>query len=187
LAQAPSYGARGLQRVVALPEAANQTYKIGDFLTLDSSGRLTQGLSTGSNFGASSSGTTANRIVGRAMQNGSNSSTGGKMADVMIAEPHTEFLLPVYHGTPASAVPKTDYIGLGFEIRYVSGSPNFFAVDVSASTNRKLKVTDMYIPDHTGWDPTVPGFPTAASTTQYGQVWCTFIDEQTALSGATLV
>ena len=185
MAQAPSYGARGLQRIVALPEAATQSFKIGDFLTLDSNGRLQQALTAGNNFAGSSSGTTTNRIVGRAMQ----SATGvtGKMVDVMIAEPHTEFLLPVYHGTPSSAVPNTNLVGKGFEVRYASGTTPFFAVDISANTNSKVKVTDMYIPDHTGWDPTVPGFPTAASTTQYGQVWCTFIDEQTALTGATLV
>lgn len=186
MAQAPSFGARGLQRVVALPEASGQSFKIGDFLTLeDGTGRVKQGLSANSNIGASSSGTTANRIVGRAMQNATQ--TTGKMIDVMIAEPMTEFLLPVYHGTPSSAIPSTGQIGSGYELRYASGSPNFFAVDVSAATNRKVKVTDMYIPDHTGWDPTVPGFPTADSTTQYGQVWCVFIDEQTALTGATLV
>jgi hypothetical protein len=188
LAQAPSYGARGLQRVVALPESTNQTFKIGDFLTLDANGRVQQKLTTGSNLGSAAAGAVTDyRVVGRAMQSGTNSSTGGKMVDVMIAEPHTEFLLPLYHGTPASAVPSTALIGLGFELRYVAGSPNYFAIDVSATTNRKMKITDMYIPDHTGWDPSLPGFPTAVSTTQYGQVWCTFIDEQTALTGATLV
>lgn len=186
MAQAPSYGARGLQRVVALPEAASQSFKIGDFLTIDSTfGRVMQGMTVNTSLGGTTGGSTDFRIVGRAMQN----ATGvtGKMVDVMIAEPHTEFLLPVYHGTAASAVPDTNLIGKGFELRYVGGTPNYFAADIEHTTNRKLKVIDMYIPDHTGWDPTVPGFPTQASTTRYGQVWCTFIDEQTVLTGATLV
>ena len=185
MAQSPSYQFRGLARTVALPEASTQTFKIGDFLTLDSNGRVQQALSAGTNAGASSAGTTTNRIVGRAMQNATG--TTGKLVSVILAEPQTEFLVPVYHGTPSSAVPNTNLIGKGFELRYASGTPNFFAVDISASTNPKVKITDIYPPDHTGYDPSVPGYPTAASTTQYGQVWVTFIDEQTALTGATLV
>ena len=190
MAQAPSYGARGLQRIIALPEGTSQSFKIGDFLVFDSSGtsgRVVQEVAAGSNFVAGTANQPHHRVIGRALQNATG--VAGKLVEIIIAEPGTEFLLPVYHTTATSAVPDTAQLGKSFELKYVSGSPNYFAIDLQASgtSAAKVKVTDMYIPDHSGYDPNVPGYPTHNSATQYGQVWCTFIDEQTALTGATLV
>jgi hypothetical protein len=181
LAQAPSYGARGLQRIIALPEAATQSFVIGDFLILDPTyGRVGQAAAPGSRVVATS-GAQTGRIVGRAMQNASGKT--GKLVDVMIAEPHTEFLLPCYYTGGGSAVPDTNLIGKQFELLHVDAAVDYYAVDLEHNTAVKCKVTDMYIPDHTGWDPTLPGFPTEVSATQYGQVWVEFMSAHTIYGG----
>lgn len=180
--QAPAYGSRGKQRIVALPEAASQTFKKGDFLTLDANGRVQQALSAGNNVGGISVNATGNRIVGRAEADASG--TTGKLAPVMTPG-GTQFELPVYNPTPASAVPSTAQIGKQYDLRYATGSPkNFWAVDISSTANPKLKIVDMLAAYHTGWDGA--GYPTAASTTQYGNVWVEFLDEASAIQGATM-
>jgi hypothetical protein len=181
--QAPAYGSRGKQRTLALPEAATQTFIKGDFLTIDSNGRVQQAVAAGSRLGATS-GAITNRIVGRAEVNASG--TTGRFVSVMIAEPGTEFLLPVDHATPSSAVPNTNLVGKQFELKHVTAvSPNaaYYAVSLDNNTNVKEKVSDMYTPDHDGYDPTLPGIATAASTVQYGKVWVEFMDEHCIFGG----
>lgn len=184
MAQMPSFGARGKKRIVELPEAASQTFKKGDFLTLDSNGRVQQTLSAGNNLGATTASTnnTALRIVGRAEADASG--VTGRFVPVMVAEPGTAFSLPVYHGTPSSAVPNTSLVGKSYPLRYASGSPAYFALDISTTTDFKAKVVEM-IPGpggHDGFDG--QGYPTAASTVQYGNVLVELLPQYCALTGA---
>ena len=179
MAQTRTYGARGKLQVRAYPEAASQSFKKGDFLTVDSNGRAQLAAAAGSSVGATTAtlNNLANRIIGRAEADASG--TTGKMLPVLLVE-GSEFLLPVWHGTPSSAVPNTNQIGKTYELKYVSGSPNYWAIDISATTNPKFKITDMQpgALGHDGWDGS--GYPTAASTVQYGVVWGTFIDDFSA-------
>lgn len=184
MAQMPSFGARGKKRIVELPEAASQTFKKGDFLTLDGNGRVQQALSAGNNFGLTTAATNnlASRIVGRAEADASG--VTGRFVPVMVAEPGTQFSLPVWHATPSSAVPNTNLHGKSFEVRYASGTPNYFALDLSATSYPKARVVEM-VPGpagHDGFDG--QGYPTAASTVQYGNVLVEFLPQYCALVGA---
>lgn len=180
MAQTIEYTVSGNKEFGNLPEAASQTFVHGDFLILDSNGRAQVAVAAGSRVGASSSGATTNRIVGQAMH--AASGTTGRQVQFVKAKPGTRFLMPVHHATAASAVPNTNQVGKVYELIHVNADIDYWAVSLDNTTNVKVKVVEMFPDDHTGWDGR--GYPTAASTTQYGRVWVEFIDNESALIGA---
>jgi hypothetical protein len=155
-------------------EAASQTFKKGDFLTVDSNGRLAQAISAGSRVGATTAATnnTAGRVVGQACQDATGT-TGAYIVYTPVA--NHEFMLPVYHSTAASAVPNTNQIGTSYELIRVNVTVPYWAVDLEHTTNLKATIVDM-VPGPTGHDgDTGSGIATAASTVQYGFVWVRFL------------
>jgi hypothetical protein len=180
MAQAYSPLARGLMNIMSLPEAASQTYAIGDWLILDSNGRLQQAAAAGASV-AASSGVRTNKIVGRAVD--AASGTTGKMRNFMVAEPGTHFALPFYHATPGTAVPSTANNGIQYGLIHVDATVDYYGVDVAGTTDVKLKQVDVVLEDHTAWNPGSQTLATAASTTQYGLVWCEFLSEHCIFGG----
>ena len=179
-----SLGVRGMQRLGRLPIATGQTYKAGDFLTVNSSGQLQQALSVGNNMAAWSSGIT-NLIVGRATEDAQPATndptiipTTKLYGEFVISEPGTQFLLPIVNGASnngTAAYPNLNIMGTGYPLRYcqtsdfptsvtVSGvttaitiGTNVWAIDISTSTGARGQIVD--------WDPddmagsTYAGYP----------------------------
>ena len=159
------------------PVNAAETFKKGDILTFTTTGKLTQTLSAAANFGATP------YIVGIAMQDATDDNGAVRPSiSVLEVKPGTRMWLPIYHGTPASAVftPGTSnsQSAAGFELRYNSATTGF-AVDVSATTNKAVRILDVDPADYPGW-PTYNG----AGTTQYPHVLVEFIAGACLLTGA---
>lgn len=79
------------------PEAASQSFTQGDFVAIDSAGRVTIAATAGNTLAS-----TGNRLIGRAMEPASG--TTDHYVDVEVFTEDTRITLPVYHATPASAV-----------------------------------------------------------------------------------
>jgi hypothetical protein len=174
LALARNLDYEGLGRIKAYPVAPSSTFVAGDFLTFDSSGRLQQTVSTGANYGASA------LIVGRALENALKDDGSLKAhVSVIIAEPGTRFKMPIYHGTPASAVFNSNLLlsaASDYELRNTSGG--FPALDISATTNKKVRIVDGESESYPGWPDTV-----GAGTQQFPNVWVEFMGSACALFG----
>lgn len=176
MAQAPAYDARGFQRIAQLPVAASQTIKKGDFL-ISSSGKMAQACSAGSRVGAASSGAVTNRIVGRAEADiTTGASVTTETVPVMIAEPGTQFALPVIHATAASALPALADIGKAFELERKNDDVDYYGVSLDNTTNKKLKIVEMFLEDF-------QVYPNAATGDQDGRVWVEFLLNQCCLAG----
>ena len=157
-------GARGIQRIGRLPIAASQTYKAGDFLAVNSSGQLIQaatagdGTSTNGAVGAWSSGIT-NLIVGRAIEDAQPTAndptiipTTKLYGEFIIAEPGTEFEMPIWHATSTSAYPAPSQVGVGYELWNLNTSAawatgtnapsNIYVARIDKTTNIKLQIND---------------------------------------------
>lgn len=192
MAQLPSWERRPsiggvMPANMALAEAASQTFKKGDFLTIDSNGRVVQTLSAGSSLGATTAtiNNTAARVIGQADQDASG--VTGALVQVVPLK-GVQFLLPVYSATPASAIASTAQIGKSYELIYVNSDIDHFAVNLDATTNIKLQVVDM-LPGAGGQNlyadlgvgtgnyanVDFKGYSTAAGTDQYAYVWVEFL------------
>ena len=160
----------GIARIKSYPVAPASTFLEGDFLTFDGSGRLQQTVGTGANYGS------GKIMVGRALENAVKDDGSLKThVAVLVCEPGTRFKLPIYHGTPASAVFASSTLGTAYELRNTTGG--FPAVDISQTSNTKVRVVDGTAEGYTGW-PDVSG----TSSTQYGEVWVEFIGTSCVLS-----
>ena len=172
MAQAIGRLSRGFQRTRTYPIASGASFKAGQFLIWNAG--LTRHASSNADTAATSSTT---RIAGMALEDSTKDDGSAKaIAAVMIAEPGTEFLLPLYSATPANAViTPNGQIGTLYELRNVSG--NYDAVNIDATTNTKLAIVDFATEDDSAWPgrltDTGPGNVTAG-TTQYANVWVEF-------------
>lgn len=94
------------------PEAASQTFVKGDWVYL-ASGKLTICAAAGNDVGAIS-------ILGRAAAD----ATGvtDTMLPVEVADDNSEWLFPVYHSTPASAVRAVTDVGATWPLRNHTGN-----------------------------------------------------------------
>lgn len=90
---------RGNWAVGYYPEAASQTFKIGDIVQLNSSGQVAIGVAAGNDMTSASN----VRVLGIAAQD-STGTTNTKLKVHIMASEDAQFLLPVEHATPASAV-----------------------------------------------------------------------------------
>jgi hypothetical protein len=111
--------------VIECYEAATQTFKAGDFVDL-SSGKVALSVAAGNTLGANDD------PMGIALQD----ATGTTDTKILIYKIHPGFriILPVYHGTPASAVTAIADIGSSFGIRNHTGSIWCVALDETSAT-----------------------------------------------------
>lgn len=182
MAQAIGRLARGLMRTEMLPAKSSASFKAGHMLIWNNG--VDRHSASDANLGATGSTT---RIVGMAL-NDSTRKDGPSFAmiDVMVAEPGTQFSMPIYHGTPASAVATPNgQIGTAYELRNVGG--NYDSVDVSATTNTKCIIVGYDETEYPLWPAsrgsTTQGL-TTAGTTQYPNAWIEFVSSACALTGA---
>lgn len=90
---------KGCWKVQYFPEAASQTFKVGDIVLLNSSGQVAIGAAAGNDMTSASN----VRFLGIAAQAATGTTNTSLKVHVMGAE-DAWFLLPVEHATPASAV-----------------------------------------------------------------------------------
>jgi hypothetical protein len=203
---------RGLQRLGRLPIAGSQTYKAGDFLTLNSSGELQQAATTGNNVAVWSSGIT-NLIVGRATEDAQPQANDVSIVptvklygEFIIAEPGTQFALPIVNGASSNgtaAYPNLNLIGTAYALRNtaatdfpttVSGTAInagiFYALDISTTTAAKAQIVD-WVPDdltgstYSGYpDIGAPSAPSSGVQALSARAWVEFLGGACALSGA---
>lgn len=175
--QTKTFGLRGVSEIKTYPVKSSATFKQGDFLIFTTTG-LDIAAASAANVAATSQYV---RIVGRALGNALDD--GGVVRthmEVQLANPETEFELPIYHATAASAIADpANQIGLGFELRNASGGSTYWGVDVSANTNKKIYIVDYNIEDYPLWPDGI-----TAGTTQYPRVWARFISACVLVSGA---
>ena len=173
---------RGIQRIVQYPVAASQTILVGDFVTLNSSGLAQLGAATGGNDIAAVSGQT-NKVIGRAVSPSTDSSnpvtTYFDHIDVMVWEPGTEFLISLYHTTPASAVTNTNLEGKSYGLINLAANAAAISttlpwigwgLDLTQTTSTQVfgKIVEF---DLDTW-PLYPHNTFAnPGTTQYANVW----------------
>ncbi len=137
--------------------AASETYKVGDPLIRDSNGKLAIAATSGNNVGSGD-------IVGTSLHNAADILTGTYTPDGM--GPYAPWLpgfrasLPLYHGTPASAVMTEAVLDLptDLELRNEGG---IWCLDVSATSNPKFRVESI-----------APGY---AYSETYAQVNCVLL------------
>lgn len=169
MAQAIGRLARGLMRTDMLPAKSSASFKMGHFLIWNNG--VDRHAASDANLGATGSST---RLVGMALSD-STRKDGSNFAMIpfMIAEPGTEFLMPIYHGTPANAVATPNgQIGTAYELRNVGG--NYDAVDVSATTNTKFVIVGYDETEYPLWPASLGSTSqglTTAGTTQYCNAW----------------
>lgn len=174
MANSKALGVRGLQNQRLYPVASGATFAAGDFLVLTSTG--VQGVSAGSNFVPGT-----NPIVGRALEPSTRTDGSNLTAPyvaVILAEPGTEFLLPLYHSTPASAVPTIAMLLKSAVYELKQSSNGFPQVDLTATTNTAIRIKDIDPSDCPTWPTSVSG------AVQYANVWVEFLP---AASAATSV
>jgi hypothetical protein len=201
------YFVRGLQRTGRLPIAASQTYKVGDFLAVNSSGQLIQaatagdGSSTNGQVPIWSSGIT-NLIVGQATEDAQPQAndptiipTTKTYGEFTIAEPGTQFLIPLFHNTASSAYPNPNLIGVGYELWNLSSSAtwptgsnvpsNVYVARIDKTTAIKGQITDFNPDEYPNWpDVGQTAAPSTGTLSQYCGVWFEFLGGATLLSGA---
>lgn len=140
------------------PEAASQSFKIGDIVQLNSSGQVAIGATAGNDMTAASN----LRPLGIVSQD----ATGVTNSKIKVLVPHNgaQFLLPVEHATPASAVTaesqtyKTAVTG-GYVLTHTSGG--VWAVAIDTTTNPIVNIMDI-----------CEDYPVGE---QYGTVWVSFL------------
>lgn len=162
-----TFGVRGKQRVGSWPLLSTTTCKVGDFLVIDAAGKAAVAAASNNPVGATS--TNTNRILGRATEESHDENgTIRTVIHFIIAEPGTEFEVPIYHATQASAVatPATDPL-TAFELYNVGG---VWAVDISETTDVKCKIVDYNTEDLPTWPDAV-----TAGTVLNPRVWIEFM------------
>lgn len=142
-------------------EAAGQTFKAGDWVD-SSSGKIALTVAAGNTLGANDD------CWGIALQDAS----GVTNAPVPIYKFHPGFQieLPVYHGTPGSAITAYADIGSSFGIRNHTGNIWCVALDETSATK--------------GWIVSIPNQVQMPVGTQYGLVIFEIDFAQTAGPGA---
>ena len=198
-------GARGTQRIGRLPIASGQTYKTGDFLALNSSGQLIQavaagnGSSTNGQVPAWSSGIT-NLIVGRAVEDAQPNTndvtivpTTKLYGSFIVAEPGTQFEVPIYHNTASSAYPSPAFVGVAYDLFNLTAAafsaavsaPAMYGVNIGSTGAVKCQIVDYNPDDYPGWpDVGQTSAPSSGTTSQYARTWIEFLGGATQLSGA---
>ncbi len=200
---------RGLCRTERLPIASGQTFKQGDFLAVNSSGQVIQAVAAGTGTTTSgefifwSSGITG-LIAGRAMEDAQPSANDPTIlpstklyAEFTVAEPGTQFLVPIYHATASSAYPNPNLIGTQGELYNLSGSTitslatgvawpsNAYVFRLDKTTNAVCMIVDFDPSTYPSWpDVGQASPPSSGVLSQYAYAWVEFLGGQCLLSGA---
>lgn len=127
------------------PEAAGQTFKAGDLVTLSSGSVAALATSDGAITSSS------NKVLGVALRDASG--VTGTTIPVKVVDEDTCVLLPVNHGTVANAKPANGTIGNQYQLVRSGG---IYAIQIDQTTN----------PVAILWDK-IPGM----DQEQYGPVW----------------
>lgn len=106
-------------------EAASQSFKAGQLLLVNSSGQVAIFAADGSNFDS-----TGDRIIGVAQDDATG--TQGSTIRVRVLRNSDLVRMPVFHGTPASALTNANQIGDPFVLRNVGGVP---MINIQTNTN----------------------------------------------------
>jgi hypothetical protein len=198
-------------RQARIPIAASQTFKEGDWIAVNSSGQgilavaSGNGSSTNGQVPAWSGGATTitNLIVGRAIEDAQPQSGDPTIlpnpklyVEVIVAEPGTQFLMPLYHATPGSAYPNPNLIGTQCGLWNLNGSTATFATGTNVPTNlwvaridsttvAQLNIVDFDPTDYPSWpDIGQTAAPSSGTQSQYCGTWVEFLGGTTLLSGA---
>jgi len=187
-------GVRGIQRLGRLPIAASQTWNAGDYLALNSTGQLIVALAVGNDYPAYSSGLT-NLIVGRATEDAQPATndvtivpTVKLYGEFIIAEPGTQFELPVYHATATSAYPVLNQltVAYNFSFRTITNNP-VWCINIASSSAPVVQIQD-FVPDYllsNGYpDCGQTALPTTGTLAQYGSAWGEFLGGACAFTTA---
>ncbi len=202
-----TFGVRGYQRLGRLPIAAGQTFKAGDYLALNASGQLIQaatagdGTSTNGQVGAISGLT--GLIVGRATEDAQPVAnditiipTTKLYGEFIIAEPGTQFEMPIYHATPGSAYPNPNLLTNSYEIWNLSGAntqvmqtgsswASGYGIRIDKTTSPKAQIVDFIPDEYLLWPDVGQSTPPSSGTlSQYARAWVEFIGSACALTGA---
>lgn len=141
----------------SLLEADSQTFLEGD-LVYSNAGAVTV------------CGADPTQIAGLAAKAGTNVTSGNAAIPFMVIRGGDEFIMSLYHATPASALQSGVSVGTAYEIARVTVSgATCWCVDMAETTNERVVVVDLY--------------PSDATTDLYGRVIVRFLN--TALDGAT--
>ncbi len=150
-------------QILYFPEAATQTFKRGDFVTL-SSGKVAVAVAYTSGDPVLS----GTKILGIADKDATG--TTDTPIPVVIANDDTEFLVNVYHATPSSAVPAVAGNGVSYELYRATITNLAFGMDISETTDTKVVQTEIYT-----------GSGGIETGVQYGRVWVKVLQAQRAL------
>lgn len=155
-------GKRGPGTITHFPEAASQSFKYGDLVTL-SSGKVAvliapvTGAYVVGTGDVDSAGDGA--IVGMALR--AASGTTDTSIPVWVFNEQSEILLTVMHATPASAITAVAQVGVKYDIVnqiLASGGPQTWVYTIDDTTNPNVIVQEI--------DPSYP------VGEQYGTAWC---------------
>lgn len=143
---------RGDWKIQYFPEAASQSFVVGDILTIDASGQISIGSAADSDL--TSAGDDIVGIAGEAA-----SGTTNNYVKVLVpVDFGSQVLLPVEHATAASAVTAEAQVGDTLVLSHEGG---VWAAAIDTTSNPVIKVMDIASDYAVG--------------TQYGRVWVSFI------------
>lgn len=141
--------------VQMFPEAASQTFKAGDLVTL-SSGSVAA-LATADGAITSSN----NTVLGVALADATGVTS--TQIPVKVVDDETLVLLPVYHATAASAIPNNATVGASYQLRRQDAK---YAIAIDQTSNPVAIVADK-----------IPG----NGAEQYGAVWVKILASRRSL------
>lgn len=115
------------------PEQASQSFKKGQWVTVNSAGQIAIFAADGANLAS-----TGDKLVGIAQENATG--TQGTLITVALFDGNLEALIPVYSATPASAITAQTLVDETYVVRNVGGVP---MVMLDTTTNPTIIVTDI--------------------------------------------
>lgn len=148
---------QGSYRVMEFPEAAAQTFKaFQDICTITSSGTINQLIAAGSDL--------ASTAIERGIVIPIEDATGttANMVQCIVFDDDTRILLPVEHGTDASAVTAASQRGATFCLTNSSATPAGWAVAIDNTTNPICRIEQIDLSSAVG--------------TQYGKLKVSLLD-----------
>ena len=152
------------------PLYSSSIHRAADMMIWDTTNGAQIGATAAANMAARSG--NDNLFLGRANEPALDANgTVKSFVSVSVAQPLVQWMLWLYHGTAASAVPTPlTQLGVEYEVRYQSAALGW-AVALDATTNKFVIVADFVQGDlSTDGLPTWPG-ATTVGTNQYAQVW----------------
>jgi hypothetical protein len=160
-------GVRGPLRIMRMPILSTTTFYEGDYLISDSTGVATVYAAEDNPVAATSG--MDNRVLGRALEDSHDENgTRKASASFIVAQPGTQFELPIYAATAANAVAiPADQLLVSYELYNVNGVPS---VDIGETTDVKGQIVDFNQEDLPTWPAAI-----TAGTQLNPRVWFEFL------------